>query len=115
MSGTLDLNDQDTWMPAGWVFDNVLAQLGDELSASSPELARILREGITESSGGYVNLDIVSAEQLRGLLAALEIVRARTLAQGRSSFHVPEFFEGYIEQLNSLIEMVRRDERVAAP
>ncbi|MBL8720081.1 MAG: hypothetical protein JNL79_29110 [Myxococcales bacterium] len=115
MSGTLVINEHDTWTVAGWLFDNVLERVSSRVDASSHELACLLREGATDVNGGFVDLSPLSSVRMHDLLTALEGLRAATVAQGPSSFHAPEFFDGYVTQMNLLIDMVRRDTRMAAP
>lgn len=115
MSGTLRINEHDTWTTAGWLFDNVLNHVTRAIEVEEPELARELREGTTDVNGGYVDLSPLPSVRLRNLLTALEGLRTATAAQGPSSFHAPEFFDGYVTQMNLLIDMVRRDKRMTPP
>ncbi len=115
MSGTLVVNDRDVWDTAGWVFRNVLSQVSEVIATSSPDLALLFREATSEQGLEYADLRSLPAARLRDLLRALESVRARTLADGPSSFRQPEFFDGYVRQLGLLVDMVRRDARVIPP
>lgn len=115
MSGTLRVNEYDTWTVAGWLFDNVLNQVSSNIDTLDHELAANLRRGTTDVNGGYVDLSPLLPVRLRDLLTALEGLRAATIARGPSSFGAPEFFDGYLTQMSLLIDMVRRDKRMPPP
>ena len=42
MAGTLQIRDEATWMPAGWIFDGVLQIVADKLKTEEASLARTL-------------------------------------------------------------------------
>ena len=112
MAGTLIVNEGSIWMPPGWIFDNVLADLAAELQQRLPALAARLLDGRTDRSVGYFEGTSLDQAALRELLQAAERVLDGTLAAGARSFHDPSGFPGYVRHVRDLIALLREDPRV---
>ena len=51
MAGTLEVTEDLCWMPAGWVFDNVLDRIAEVLYPQDTALTELLLAGVTH--GGW--------------------------------------------------------------
>lgn len=109
MSGTMDIRDDIAWMPAGWVFDNVLELVASELQSEDPSLATILLEARIDISGGYLDLRTLSADRFRSLLRAVERVFNRLIKEGPDAFHDPSFYPGFMKHLDELKRLLQAD------
>lgn len=107
MSGTLELSDELCWMPAGWVYDNVLERLAAELQTEKRSLSRTLLQAKTEENGGYLDLRGSRKDELIALGDAIEKVCAGIESEGPGAFFEPAYYEGFISQVRELRGMVR--------
>jgi hypothetical protein len=106
VSGTLELSNELCWMPAGWVYDNVLDRLAAELEAEHPAIARTLLQARSAENGGYLDLRSARADELLALRQAAEKVHARLESEGASSFAAPEFYDGFVSQFRAFREIL---------
>ena len=102
MSGTLIVNANSAWMPAGWVFDLVLDTLAEDLDRVQPDLARKLRHAKTDVSVGFLDLAGLEAKTLSTLHEAVERAHGEFQRRGAASFHNPAFFPGFMAKLEEL-------------
>ncbi len=107
MSGTLELSDELCWMPAGWVYDNVLECLAEELRTEQPSVSRALLQARTYENGGYLDLRSARTDEILALQHAAEKGYARLESEGASSFSLPEFYDGFVSQFLTLREMLQ--------
>ena len=106
MAGTLEVTEDLCWMPAGWVFDNVLERMADVLHPQDSALAELLLASRTDANGGYLDLRDMNSETLGLLLETANIAYgclAREGAQGGAS---PEFSAGLLAQFQDLCDML---------
>jgi hypothetical protein len=106
MAGTLEITETLCWMPAGWVYDNVLRDLATSLQAANSPLSCLLLSSITEENGGYCDLRDCEGVQLRQLICAARTTYSSTAQKGPDAFGDPRFYAGYMEQFQQLIEML---------
>jgi hypothetical protein len=111
VAGTLDVNETNCWMPAGWVFDAVLESVAVELESSDPAFAKQWIRASTEGGTGYLDLRPVERGRFELAVAAVERVLAKAEEEGPERFAQPEFFGGFIKQLKSLNAMLNSDPR----
>ena len=113
MSGSVRISRGNAWTPPGWVFDNVLSDVAVEIEPHDAELARLVREAVD----GFQYLDASGWQPQRlslFLAAALESRRRRNRA-GPAAFVKPEFFPGFVAELDRLIGQVEADPRIGRP
>lgn len=75
MSGTMEISDEATWMPASWLYNEVVSALADGVETIDPALAQELRAGRTEVSIGYVDLSQASGQTYEALVDATTQLR----------------------------------------
>jgi hypothetical protein len=112
MAGTLEVTEELCWMPAGWVFDNVLDRIAEVLHPQNAALAELLLAARTGANGGYLDLRDVNLETLGLLLETANIAYgclARACAQEYAS---QEFYRGLLIQFQELCEMLRTAQQV---
>ncbi len=114
MSGVICVNDGNTWIPPGWIYDGVLERIAAEIRDTHPALSEQLTMATTSESVGYLDLTAVEADALAVIEAAASQVRVRLLADGARSFRDPSFFPAFIRRLDELLTMLRSDSRLAA-
>lgn len=101
MSGTLYINDEAVWMPAGWVFDGVLELIAAELEQQDVALAAALRAARTET-GGFCDLRGLDAGQSHLVAQAAARAYDRLVAEGPAAFRDPTFYQGFIARFGEL-------------
>ena len=110
MAGALEISDTACWMPAGWVYDNILEAVAAELQKSNSEFASQLRSFQTDK-GGYGDLRSSSEKEIRSFARAAKLVLAAKRASGSEAFFKPDFFPGFVTQFEELIAMLEADIR----
>ncbi len=98
MSGSRELPDELCWMPAGWVYDDVLDRLAQELETELPAISHMLLQAKPETNGGYLDLIHISVDELLALERAAERAYERLEMDGPSCFSVPSFYAGLASQ-----------------
>lgn len=106
MAGTLEISDELCWMPAGWVYDNVLERMASFLKDKDASLAAILLQSRTEENGGYCDLRMSDASRFLKLVQAADDAYAQIESEGASSFHDPASYPGFVDQFRKLREML---------
>jgi hypothetical protein len=107
MAGTLVITEELDWLPAGWVYDNVLKGMASALSSSEPDLARRLLDSRTESNGGFLDLRECDPVTLSALIQAADDAYQAFEARGATSFRDPKFYPGFMNQFRLLREKLR--------
>jgi len=107
MAGTLEISDDLCWMPAGWLYDNVLERLASKVKDKDASLASLLLQSRTNENGGYCDLRGCGPDRLLMLIQAADDAYAQVEHNGPSSFHDPSSYPGFLEQFRSLREMLR--------
>lgn len=110
MSATLQINTDTYWMPAGWIYDNVLESMASKLS-DTPELASLMLESLSDKST-FLDLHQMTPKLFQRLLRAAEDVLAETRS-GSCTFTRPEYFPAYESKLKQLVDLLRSDPRTA--
>jgi hypothetical protein len=87
VSGTLEISDEATWMPASWLFDDVLSVLAHDVEKVDPALAEQLRGGRTDVSVGYADVSAVSGDAYDALLAAVTRLTRELAGTAQDSGH----------------------------
>jgi len=109
MSGCIAINASSSWTPAGWIFDNVLEDVADELQGRDAQLARLVRDALEGFE--YLNVSNWTETQMSTLLQAVVSSRAERLRRGAAAFAKPEFFPGFLEAVDRLIGLLNEDPR----
>ncbi len=107
MAGTLEVTEDLCWMPAGWVFDNVLERIAEVLSPQDAALAELLLASRTDANGGYLDLRDVNLETLSLLLETANIAYDRLARADVQECTSPEFYAGLLTQFHDLCDMLR--------
>jgi hypothetical protein len=112
MAGTLEIRDDLCWMPAGWVFDNLL----ERAAQAEPELKEALLGALTEGGAGYLDMRGWSPTRVRRLKSAVRQVRDEVERGGAGAFANPQFFPGFLRQVDELLDLLTQalGERVTA-
>lgn len=103
MAGTLEITDRLCWMPAGWVYDNALRGMAEHVS---DELRERLLRSLTDVNGGYLDLQAASPAEIHAVRLALQVYIDKVEEAGPAATHNPEFFDGYLRQLQQLEAML---------
>lgn len=106
MAGTLEISEDLCWMPAGWVYDNMLERMALVLNGEDAMLANMLLQSRTDDNGGYCDLRMMDGGQLLRLAKAADDVCLQIEAEGASSFHDPSSYPGFVDQLRQLRQML---------
>src|SRR6476660_2954937 len=110
MAGTLRINENSVWMPAGWVYDGILELVAGELSNQDPALAEELLQARTHAKG-YHDLRTLDVSRFRLLKQATERAVSRAESQGARSFSDPTFYPGFMRHFNNLRALLATDGR----
>lgn len=109
MAGLISVNKQKTWSAANWVFDHILRvsrkHLPTEGSARIVELIENIVPGLNSLS-----LEDLSPEEMKIFREALEAAYQEVLSAGKESFGEPEFYPGFMQRFEELLEMVPTDQ-----
>ncbi|MGH7139931.1 MAG: hypothetical protein ACREHD_29685 [Pirellulales bacterium] len=110
MSGTVVISEHADWLPSGWVYDNALEAISNELRRSDAPLADRCLEARTSVSQGYLDLKSLDDESYRRFLSAadqaLATVRSALPADGHG-----EFYTAYFDQFEKLLKLLWADPR----
>src|SRR2546423_5269671 len=98
MAGTLEISDDLCWMPAGWVYDNVLERIAFTLKDKDAALASLLLQSRIDENGGYCDLRECCANRFLLLVQAADDAYAQVEREGPTPFHDPSFYPGFLEQ-----------------
>ena len=107
MAGTLEISEELCWMPAGWVYDNVLERMALALKEEDAMLAGLLLQSRRDENGGYCDLRMIGEGQLLKLSKAADDVYLQVEAEGATAFHDPSSYPGFVDQLLKLRQMFR--------
>ena len=113
MAGTLIVNENDDWLPPGWLFDNVLRRISTELPDDEEVLRDILRQADTARTS-YADLRELAPDSFRLLVKIADRAYDAVASDGPSAFHDPSAFPGYIRWFDDLRSKLKRDPRAAA-
>lgn len=110
MAGLISVNKQKTWSAANWVFDHILRvsrkHLPREGSARILELIDNIVPGLNSLS-----LEALSPEEMKIFRKALEDAYQEILTSGKQSFGEPEFYPGFVQRFEELLELVPTDHK----
>jgi hypothetical protein len=111
MAGTLEIRDDVVWMPAGWLFDNVLELIARELEVRDPALASVLLKARTSEGTGYLDLRKLAREQFQTLTHAAIAAYDHAIAEGATAFALPSFFATFLKHFEQLKNQLESDQR----
>jgi hypothetical protein len=106
----IGVNENKNWFTAAWSFEHVLKRVLTCLPESRSSFKKHLQQSLLNGSC-FLNLESVSVEDLQVFEDALERVRSDYLVEGANSWQRPEFFQPFIESLDSLIRLCGEDPR----
>jgi hypothetical protein len=119
MSGLITLGEgpEQNWVAANWAFWSLLRRVGEFLPAD--DILREQIEKVEASKFEYLSLEDATADDLDRFARAVGGLRDDLTSQGPSAFASPEFFPGYLENVDKLLvvlsEGARRRRRANAP
>jgi hypothetical protein len=105
MAGTFEITDSLCWMPAGWIYDNILKSMADVLGREGP-LGSLLLDSLTTANGGYRDARNLSADDLTLLCDAAKTLASQVKCAGPLSFAIPDGFRAYVRDLDELVQML---------
>ena len=98
----MEVTEELSSIPAGWVFDTVLERMAAELHPQEPALAARLLAARTEANGGYLDLRDSDLETLVLLVHAAERAYGHIQGERAQGDAAPAFSEGLLTQLQQL-------------
>lgn len=109
MAGLISVNKQKTWSAANWVFDHILRVLRKYLPIEGSARIVALIDNIVPGLNS-LSLEDLSPEEMKIFRGALEAAYQEVLSAGKESFGEPEFYPGFLERFEELLEMVQTDQ-----
>jgi hypothetical protein len=106
MAGTLVINEELCWMPAGWVFDNAIEHIARGLAGTDSALAQVLLDARTTKSVGYLDLRTMQENKFATVVDAADEAIREVETVGASVFGQSAFFPGYLDQFRRLQKML---------
>ena len=110
MAGTLQVNEQSAWTPAGWIFNNVLERVALRLESDDESLSNTVFESLGPLPG-HLDLCGMPADRIQLLTRATEEVCRRAEDAGVSAFPDQHFYEPFIRELRTLLQLLHADPR----
>ncbi len=110
MAGTLQVNERAAWTPAGWIFNNVLERVAARIENDDAVLAEKVLDALGPSPG-HLDLCASPADRLQLIARATEEVRRRAADAGSQAFHDVAFYEPYMAELQTLLQLLNADPR----
>lgn len=110
MAGTLQVNERSVWMPAGWIFNNVLERIALRLESDDEPLATMVFDSLGPLPG-HLDLCLESADRVRRFAIAAEEVSRRADDAGATAFPDQAFFEPFQRELRLLLQLLHADPR----
>jgi hypothetical protein len=111
MAGTFIISETIGWLPANWIFRNVL----EELLGVLPAAETVLRKRLTKGAlTGTVDLRSLERDSFRSIISAVDRVYEKTVAEGSTGFHDPSFYPAYVKWLDVLCATLKNDPRAGA-
>lgn len=105
MAGSIQVNRNDCWSVAGWVFDHVLRLTREQLPSEGTEtILQLMRNA--EQGAGHMSLTVLAPEELTAFRDALHAAYRQAELQGSKSFAEPAFYSGFMERFKDLVDMV---------
>ena len=109
MAGLIRINEEQEWSVAGWVFDHVLRVARSHLpQAGSSRIVELINNA--ETGLNYISLEGLCPEEVKIFREALEAAYQEVLSAGKQSFGEPEFYPGFMQRFEELLEMVPTDQ-----
>jgi hypothetical protein len=103
MAGIIFISDGVSWSPASWVYDNLLRATASVLAVDAPELNQEVLEAQTQVNGGFLDMRPWSTTSKQVFHEAVMKAVATYLEAGARSFAEPEYYPGFMEQLQKLL------------
>jgi hypothetical protein len=113
VSGTLVISDEATWMPASWLFDDILSALAQGVEKLDPALAEQLRDGRTEVSVGYADVRAVSGDAYDALLATVTQLTHELAGASADTGQDRDYRSAALSAVGELRALLRTDSRHA--
>lgn len=110
MSGTLVVDDNVAWMPAGWVYNGVLERIAQALDERYAGLRQFLREAQTEYRG-YCDIQSLNVDDFNVVLEAAARAYLKTANEGAAAFRDPKWYGPFVKHFGGLVEILRADPR----
>ena len=110
MAGTLQVNEHSAWIPAGWIFNNILERVALRLEPEDEELANEVFDALGPSPG-HLDLCLTSVTRMQRFTQAAEEVHRRAQEAGASAFPDESFFMPFIQELQQLLQILHADPR----
>lgn len=115
MSGTLIVQEDATWMPTGWIFDNILREIAHHLPTTERPLAALLLVGQTAVNGGFVDLRDLDPAAFGALQVAAELAYVAMVHAGPDAFFAPAAYPECMCFFSALRALFSTDPRAVAP
>ncbi len=111
MGATLIVRDQATWMPREIEFEQALEDIAQELEASNPSMAEMLREPIDKFA--FLDLSSLDADRFRELVQATQRTYNRLVVEEAVRSPEPLHYFHVLYRFSQLKALMVSDPRVA--
>lgn len=110
MAGTLIVNDNDDWLPPGWLFDSALRRIASHLPDDATALHGILSRADTSVSS-YADLRKLDPRSFKLFIATADRAYDEVVSGGSAAFQDPSAFPAYLRWFDDLRAKLKRDPR----
>lgn len=110
MGATLNVRDQVVWMPRIIEFEQALEYIAEELQASDPTMADMLRAPIDRDA--FLDLSSLDADQFRKVLSATQQAYKRAVEIEPARRADPQSYFGFMYRFSQLKALMITDPRV---
>jgi hypothetical protein len=112
MSSGIILNEQGSWLVAGWVASAATSRIRTYLrpDADKPVLDRL--QDVDLYPGSLADFTEASSVEVQRLYSAAVLACEAAESQGPSGWHTPELFPGYITRFKELVLLLASDGRI---
>ena len=107
----MHVRENVVWMPAGWVFENVLELVAAKLRVDDPLLGETFLEARPYVGIGSLDLSMLDEGQFRLVIQAAETAYEQVVQEGPGAFHDPSFYPAFAERFSEWKALLRSDRR----
>ena len=109
MAGAIRIDDNQGWSAATWAFAHVLRVTREHLPPAKSSKILELMDRAELPGVNYMSLKNLNSGEIQIFRDALEKAYQEVLALGPESFAEPEFYPGFMESFQELLEMMPRN------
>lgn len=107
MGGTARVSRDLVWMPANWIFNNVLEAMAADLENEHHDLAEMLLHARMWEGTGLLDITSASPTALRLIERSIDSRIKALNDSGPHSFAMPEYFDVFLSECLDFQKMLR--------